>query len=288
MTRSTGCPSLFETATVDGTASGTQPTDTATAAINIAHHPGANATKLYTLSNAASVYAPALSQQPNDFSVAVNFSVPNSSWAANSNILFRGAHKIAVDANGSIWIPGRNNSESYGLMKLSNLGAVVSPPNGYVGGGLVNPWGVAIDPTGNVWVTDIISPYTTAPGLSVSEFSNAGIPLSPATGFVPNDPQLGVSIAIDGQGNAWLPYGHGVAELSSGGEMIASNPSTSSFADLNGIAIDQTGHVWTTENFPNNSGFFLEFPAPAQTSPPKRLASTAVVRRRTLRTAPKA
>ena len=118
---------------------------------------------------------------------------------------------------------------------------------------------MAIDPTGNVWVTDIISPYTTAPGLSVSEFSNAGIPLSPPTGFVPNDPQLGPSIAIDGQGNAWLPYGHGVAELSSGGEMIASNPGTSSFAGLNGIAIDQSGQVCTMKNFPNNSGFFLEF-----------------------------
>ena len=53
-------------------------------------------------------------------------------------------------------------------MKLSNLGAVVSPPNGYAGGGLLNPSGVAIDPSGNAWVTDIISPYTAAPSVSVS------------------------------------------------------------------------------------------------------------------------
>ena len=44
LTSGTSCPSLFEAATDDGTATGTQPTDTATAAINIAHHPGANAT----------------------------------------------------------------------------------------------------------------------------------------------------------------------------------------------------------------------------------------------------
>jgi hypothetical protein len=144
-------------------------------------------------------------------------------------------------------------------MKLSSLGAVLSPPNGYTGGGLLHPWGVAIDPSGNVWVTDIISSSTGGPGISVSEFSNAGIPLSPSTGFVPNDPQLGVSIAIDGQGNAWLPYSYGVAELSSTGAMIASNPGTPYVGGLNGIAIDPSGNVWVTENDPNNSGFFLEF-----------------------------
>src|ERR1700722_16066261 len=58
LTSSNSCSSLFENATADGTANGAQPIDTATAAINIAHHPGANVAELYTLGSAASAFTP--------------------------------------------------------------------------------------------------------------------------------------------------------------------------------------------------------------------------------------
>ncbi|MGA9242069.1 MAG: chitobiase/beta-hexosaminidase C-terminal domain-containing protein [Silvibacterium sp.] len=257
LTSSNSCSTLFETATADGTPNSTQPTDTATAAINIAHHPGANVAELYTLGTSASVFTPALSAQLNDFSVAVNFSVPNSMWAANSYPPFMGAHQLAVDASGNIWIPGFSTSTAYGLMKLSSLGAVLSPPNGYMGGGLLNPYGVAIDPSGNVWVTDPV--FATSASVNVSEFSNAGVPLSPSTGFAPNNPQLGVSIAIDAQGNAWLPYVGGVAELSPAGEMVTANPGTPGREEPQGIAIDANDNVWIATGFPTQTGFFAEF-----------------------------
>jgi hypothetical protein len=41
-TSPSACYTLLSTATSDGTSAGIQPTDTATAAINIAHHPAAN------------------------------------------------------------------------------------------------------------------------------------------------------------------------------------------------------------------------------------------------------
>jgi len=47
VTHSSGCSTLFGLATKDGTSTGTQPTDTATAVINIAHHPGSNVAALY-------------------------------------------------------------------------------------------------------------------------------------------------------------------------------------------------------------------------------------------------
>jgi hypothetical protein len=257
LTSSNSCSSLFENATADGTASGAQPTDTATAAINIAHHPGANVAELYTLGSAASAFTPALSQQPNDFSVAVNFSVPNSTWAGNSEAIFQGAHQIAVDASGNVWIAGFSTSTAYGLMKLSSLGAVLSPPSGYMGGGPSSPNGVAVDLSGNVWVTNPAFGVNTT--VTVSEFSNTGAPLSPSTGFVPNNPQLGVAIAIDAQGNAWLPYGFGVAELSPAGEMITSNPGTSGIRTPTGLAIDANNNLWLATGFPQQTGFFYEF-----------------------------
>jgi hypothetical protein len=257
LTSSNSCSSLFENATADGTASGAQPTDTATAAINIAHHPGANVAELYTLGSAALTFTPALSQQPNDFSVAVNFSVPNSTWAGNSEAIFQGAHQIAVDAGGNVWIAGFSTSTAYGLMKLSTLGAVLSPPDGYMGGGPSSPNGVAVDLSGNVWVTNPAFGVNTT--VTVSEFSNTGAPLSPSTGFVPNNPQLGVAIAIDAQGNAWLPYGFGVAELSPAGEMITSNPGTSGIRTPTGLAIDANNNLWLATGFPQQTGFFYEF-----------------------------
>ena len=256
-TSSNSCSTLFESATADGTANGAQPTDTATAAINIAHHPGANVAELYTLGSTALVFTPALSQQPNDFSVAVNFSVPNSTWAGNSEAVVHGAHQIAVDASGNIWIPGFSTSTAYGLMKLSSLGVVFSPPNGYMGGGPSNPYGVAVDPSGNVWVTNPVFAANTT--VTVSEFSNAGAPLSPSTGFVPNNPQLGVSIAIDPQGNAWLPYGGGVAELSPAGEILTANPGMPGASGSQGIAIDANDNIWLSTGFPRQAGFFVEF-----------------------------
>jgi hypothetical protein len=256
LTSSNSCSTLFETATADGTANGAQPSDTATAAINIVHHPGANVAVLYTFGAIASVFTPALSAQPNDFSLAVNFSVPNSTWAANTYPPFMGAHQIAVDASGNVWIPGYNTSGPYGLMKLSSVGAVLSPANGYTGGGLLNPYGVAIDPPGNVWVTDPV--FATSATVNVSEFSNTGVPLSPSTGFAPNDAQLGVSIAIDAQGNAWLPYGSGVAELSPAGKMVTANPGTPG-REPQGIAIDANNNVWIATGFPTQTGFFAEF-----------------------------
>jgi hypothetical protein len=257
LTSSNSCSSLFENATADGTANGAQPIDTATAAINIAHHPGANVAELYTLGSAASAFTPALSQQPADFSVAVNFSVPNSTWAGNSEAIFQGAHQIAVDASGNVWIAGFSTSTAYGLMKLSSLGAVLSPPNGYMGGGPSSPNGVAVDLSGNVWVTNPVFGVNTT--LTVSEFSNTGAPLSPSTGFVPNNPQLGVAIAIDAQGYAWLPYGFGVAELSPAGEMITSNLGTSGIRTPTGLAIDANNNLWLATGFPQQTGFFYEF-----------------------------
>ena len=272
LTSGNSCSTLFENATADGTPNGAQPTDTATAAINIAHHPGANVAELYTLGTEASVFTPVLAEQPNDFSVAVNFSVPNSNWAANSTPPYHGAHQIAVDTSGNIWIPGFSTSTAYGLMKLSSLGVVLSPPNGYMGGGTSNPYGVAVDPSGNVWLTNPVFGVNTT--VTVSEFSNAGAPLSPSAGFAPNNPQLGVSIALDGKGNAWLPYSNGIAELSNAGELVVTNPGTPGGLPLSGIAVDANGYVWgAVEKGGGNlaTGFFAEFSSSGATINPPTL-----------------
>ena len=135
------CSTLLATATADGTATGTKPTDTATAAINIAHHPGANIAALYGLASAA-VFAPALSAQPNDFSVAI----------AMAEGTLDNHNGIAIDGAGNAWIT--NSMVGNSVAKLSPTGLVLSGSGGFTGGGLSEPNGIAIDGSGNAWVAN--------------------------------------------------------------------------------------------------------------------------------------
>ena len=86
------------------------PTDTATAAINIAHNPTANIAALYALSTASPPFAPALTGAPNDFTIALNFTAGGISSPS----------AIAIDAAGDAWIA--NNGSTASVTELSPLG----------------------------------------------------------------------------------------------------------------------------------------------------------------------
>jgi PKD repeat protein len=67
---------------------GTIPTDTATAAIDIAHNPGANTATLFGL-GASQVFTPALSGAPNDFTLALVYSDYNLAYGYSLAIHYR-------------------------------------------------------------------------------------------------------------------------------------------------------------------------------------------------------
>jgi Chitobiase/beta-hexosaminidase C-terminal domain len=256
------CSMLFEIATADGTASGAQPTDTASAAINIAHHPGVNVETLYALASTSSAFKPALTTQPNDFTVALVFALPDGSTSiAGAN----GAHPIAIDAEGSVWLtaPSQGN-----LLKLSNSGALLSPAAGYTGGGLSDPQSIAIDTAGNAWIANyLFLNGASQPHGTVVEFSTTGTALSPSSGYGPLAPSYMSSIAIDASDNVWVPYGAGVAGLSSSGTLISANANPPGAGlGVGGIAIDVAGNIWGA--VPYGSVFFNEFsPAGAIINP---------------------
>lgn len=70
---STGCMTLFANATADGTSTGAQPTDTATAAINIAHYLGTNVANLFGLSTGTPPFEPGLTSPPSDWKVTLSY-----------------------------------------------------------------------------------------------------------------------------------------------------------------------------------------------------------------------
>jgi hypothetical protein len=273
---SSGCSTLFANA-MSGGSTGTTATDTATAAINIAHNPGTSIAALYALATANPPFAPTLTARPLDFTLGLNFaggglSDPISiaidgsgdAWIANAgpgagvtefssagaalspSTGYTGggldyAQYIAIDGSGDAWITNYNNNN---ISKFSNTGVALSPSTGYTGGGLDGPGYVAIDSSGDAWTANAVAN-------SVSEFSSEGTALSSSTGYTGGGLSYPISIAIDGSGDAWTAnnVNASVSKFSSAG--IALSPSTGYTAGgLSGpstIAIDASGDAWVAD-----------------------------------------
>jgi len=233
------CSTLLATATADGTATGTKPTDTATAAINIAHNPGANVATVYGLASSA-VFTPKLTTQPNDFTVELNFTGGGVSepWG------------LAIDGSGNAWVA---NVSGNSVSELSSSGVFLSGTSGYSGGGMTAPRYLAIDPSGDAWIT--------GGSLNVVEISGTGSILSGAKGyfgynfFNANSLSGGPSgIAIDGFGNVWVPNqsgNTGVSAFSNTGTFIGWIIGNYFYMSIpNGLAVDSKGVVWIS-SFPS-------------------------------------
>jgi DNA-binding beta-propeller fold protein YncE len=77
---------------------------------------------------------------------------------------------------------------------------VLSPnPYGFTGGGIDDPYGLAIDGLGNVWTANYGGNSN-----SVSEFSNVGAAISGTNGYVSNGLLFPYAVAIDPSGNVWV------------------------------------------------------------------------------------
>ncbi len=238
------CGVLFSNA-MNGT---TAPNDTATAAINIAHNPGANVGNLFALQTPGAPFQPSLGGAPNDFTIAINYT--------GGGLDGSGHHPegIAVDGAGNVWVP---NYASSSVTELNPLGVPLTGSSGItaLGGILKNPTSVAIDLNYNAWVASFNSatmteinrndvvvtsgpPYYTGAGLSgpygasifgvgtstfvwvtnnggntLSEFDGNGVELSGSSGFSNVDVTAPAGIAMDTSGNAWYVNGGSPASI---------------------------------------------------------------------------
>jgi len=268
---SSGCATLLGDALSGGTA-GTQPTETATAAINIAHNPWANIAALYGLQTASSPFQPTMSSTPNDFTVGIAYSSGGENIAidASGNVWTTGVNSIgkysptgvpltgspftgggldtpiaiAIDASGNAWIT--NQGGNYSLSEFSSTGTPISSSSGYTGGGLDVPLGIAIDASDDVWVGNVS-------GARLSEFNSSGTPISTSSGYTGGGLNTPDCIAVDTSGNVWAAnYGEGansVSKFSSTGTAISgsSGYTGGGLEAPMGIAIDASGNAWAAD-----------------------------------------
>ena len=229
-TNPTNCYTLFTNALSGGT-TGSQPTDTATAAINIAHNPSANITPLWGLASSNPPFA-GLSAKPNDFTIQLSFAPGGIDDPVG----------IAIDGSGNVWTANHGSSA---VVKLSNLGAPLSGTNGYTTG-VNQPYGIAIDSstTPNAWVTNYGNN-------SVAELSNTGSLVgSPLTVGGLNEP-IGIAIDTATTPNLWIANYNGasVSEISTSGTAASLSPFTGEgLSGPFGIAIDTSANVWVANS----------------------------------------
>ena len=172
---STNCANLFTAATPPG---GTAPTDTLTAALNIAKNPGTNVPALYALTLSQAPFNPTLSTAPTDFTVALKYRPTG---------IFNSPSASAVDASGNLWV---TNSASNNIAVLN---ATTGTPTLYSGGGLNAPSAIAFDAYGDAWVPN-------KGNSTLSVFTSAGSGTAALTSGL-NSPS---GVAIDGQGLIWV------------------------------------------------------------------------------------
>lgn len=119
------------------------------------------------------------------------FSATGSAYLSTAR--FGGGGGEAIDSQGDVWSLNTGPST---VTEFTNTGTTINP--GYNGGGLSTPTSIAIDGSGNVWITNESN--------SITEFDSSGTPISD-TGYVGgaggslNTPS---SIAIDISGNLWI------------------------------------------------------------------------------------
>jgi sugar lactone lactonase YvrE len=255
-TASAACRMLFADATSNGTSSGVKPIDIASAAINMAHSPGAeNVVELWELPSGAVPFAPQLTSQPKDFTVAITY----------SNLAAPGS--IAIDASGNACVP--TNSSSGYVTKLSPMGAVLA--TSATGGNGFNS--IAIDPSGNVFVTAGNSNAVYKYNSSLNSVTG-----SPWTTPQMNDP---TSVAIDSNGYVYVTDGGNSASIvrkfNNSGSLNASI-TNNCLTRVTQIAIDPSDSLWAAINSSNavcrvsNPRGSATFSISGQTSAPTNVA----------------
>jgi len=219
------CVTLFANAL---SSSKVKPTETATAAINMAQNPAANVAAMYAIPLTVKPYSPTVGAQPNDFTLSLNFT--GGGLNAPSG--------IAIDGSGNAWVA---NSGSNSVTEISSVGVNLSGTNGYKVGGLNGPSAIAIDLSGDAWIAN-------QSGGDVTELTGSGAAASGSPFAAGNAPD---GIAVDGSGNVWVAnnVSNSLTKLTSSGSAATGSPFTGrGFNAPAGIAIDSGGNVWVTNS----------------------------------------
>jgi hypothetical protein len=272
--RADACDTFFAAATPPG---GTVPTDTLTAAQNIARNPAHQAETLFALLD--EFYPVPAGELWREVPFIPYLSFAPSAWTLSLVYAGGGLNSlggIAIDGEGNMWaddnfLVGAQSTIwgafGGGISKIAPNGEPFSPMTvGYRGGGIDGPgFGIAVGADDKVWATSLA-------GKTISVFDrNTGEPLSPETGY-DFDGQLGSmqGIITTLNGDVWaldneksqivhLPKGD-AAKGRILGRVVNGRPldGTLQVTGPFHLAVDQQDRIWVTNG---GSNTVTRFPA---------------------------
>jgi hypothetical protein len=229
-TCATNCTALFTAATPP---SGTTPTDTFTAALNIAHNPGQNVAAIFATIPATPPFPTTLTASPNDWTMSLTVTGGGLSNAT----------ALGIDSQNNIWVANLN-----GPLSVFNPQGTPLSATGYGSGTISEVYGLAVDPANNIWITH--TGDNSSDHGAIGRFLGVNNPatLGNYSAFFDNSIQFPNAIAADTNGNMYIANS-GTASatvLNSSGAVVAGglgSPQNLVAFPL-AIAIDSTHGFW--------------------------------------------
>jgi hypothetical protein len=232
----TACGPLFAAATPAG---GTPPADTLTAALNIVKHPGQNVAPVFNAKATTPPYPSTLTAPPNDWTMSLT--VTGGGLASPA--------QLGLDASGNVFVanyPGL-------LSGFSPQGTALSG-SPWGGGTLSDSYGLAVDSTGNIWVTNEEAPGGDG---SITGFYGAssghtlgGIIQNSSNSAYSYDVSIvyPVALAADTSGNVLIASfnGNSATEYNNG-NYVNGYLGYGYSADPTAISADGTGGLWLAD-----------------------------------------
>lgn len=243
----TGCSPLFTAATPNG---GSAPTNTWDALMNIVKNPGNNITGVFNAIGPQPPFSTGLAQAPNDWTLSLTVTGGGVS----------SPESLAVDSQGNVWVADYNATlvqpNFFGYLSAFSPQGTPLNATGFASTNLYEDFGLAIDPSDNVWVTNEQSPGHNGSQGSLVRFTgvSSGSPLGTETVFSDNTINFPYAVAADSNGNIFIANNTVVAGVA-GTNAVMLNPTTNTYTELagNGMVggataiIPDTAHgVWIT------------------------------------------
>jgi hypothetical protein len=254
----TACGKLLTAATPPG--SSTSPTEVVGAALNILQYPTNAVAAVYNQGVSGAPFQPTLSSAPADWSVPVTFTSATAGWISSP-------WHLALDSSGDVWIANygcscvtETTSTGAWLSTTAGSGGYRPTSTGGTNSATISPAlssasGIAIDLSGNAWVTYY-------GGKQTVELSNSGQFLRQ---FVETSAAANseAGVAIDETGDVWVSNKANstisvinTSTLSSTSANTQGNAYSTSFTSLTGnslssaefMAIDASHQMWVTND----------------------------------------
>lgn len=232
---SPGCSALFSAATPSG---GSAPTNTWDALLNIVKNPANNVAGVWNAIGSTPPFATALTGPPNDWTLSLTVT------GAGINT----PESVGVDSQGNVWVSNRSGIVS----AVSPQGTPLSA-TGFGSANATEAYGLAIDPSDNVWITVGETPSHNGTVGSIERFSgvSSGGTLGTMTPYPDQTINYPYGIAVDSSNGNVLVANYFIKSPAT--SVAVFNPKTNTFtafdpgpdiADSIAVAPDTAQGVW--------------------------------------------